>query len=288
MSDRLAVFNEGRIEQVGTPAEVYERPATEFVAGFVGISNILERDGRRFSVRPEQHRVERGTASRRTVADVVFVGVVTRYLRGHRGRASADGRAAERRAASIAERTRVHVHWRDEDAYEIEHPGNSTQQEDQMKKGTLGVLSSCFAAMLCLPGGRRLEGERRHAEHDRLGGLPQPQWVKPFEKADRLPGPREVRRLLGRDGHAHALGRRQPVRHGLGLRRREPPADLRQATCSRRPSNGPRLQELRQGVPVAAEQHRERHALRHLAAVGPEHAALQHEAREAGADVAGR
>ena len=42
MSDRLAVFNRGRIEQVGTPAEVYERPATGFVAGFVGVSNVLE------------------------------------------------------------------------------------------------------------------------------------------------------------------------------------------------------------------------------------------------------
>ena len=46
MSDRLAVFNRGRIEQVGTPAEVYERPATGFVAGFVGVSNVLEGDGR--------------------------------------------------------------------------------------------------------------------------------------------------------------------------------------------------------------------------------------------------
>ena len=44
MSDRLAVFSHGRIEQVGTPAEVYERPATGFVAGFVGVSNVL--DGR--------------------------------------------------------------------------------------------------------------------------------------------------------------------------------------------------------------------------------------------------
>ena len=42
MSDRLAVFNGGRVEQVGTPAEVYERPATGFVAGFVGVSNVLE------------------------------------------------------------------------------------------------------------------------------------------------------------------------------------------------------------------------------------------------------
>ena len=46
MSDRLAVFNHGRIEQVGAPAEVYERPATAFVAGFVGTSNLLSGDVR--------------------------------------------------------------------------------------------------------------------------------------------------------------------------------------------------------------------------------------------------
>ena len=62
MSDHVAVFNEGRIEQVGSPSEIYERPATEFVAGFVGTSNILERDGRRFSVRPE--RIELNGARR--------------------------------------------------------------------------------------------------------------------------------------------------------------------------------------------------------------------------------
>ena len=57
MSDRLAVFNEGRIEQVGTPAEVYEHPANEFVAGFVGVSNLVERDGQRFTIRPEKIRI---------------------------------------------------------------------------------------------------------------------------------------------------------------------------------------------------------------------------------------
>ena len=61
MSDRLAVFNAGRIEQVGSPAEVYEHPETEFVAGFVGVSNVLERtlNGRtsRFTVRPEKIRM---------------------------------------------------------------------------------------------------------------------------------------------------------------------------------------------------------------------------------------
>ena len=54
MSDRIAVFNEGLIEQVSSPVELYERPGTEFVAGFVGVSNLLERDGARFTIRPEK------------------------------------------------------------------------------------------------------------------------------------------------------------------------------------------------------------------------------------------
>ena len=44
MSDRIAVFNLGKIEQVGAPADVYEHPATAFVAGFVGVSNLLNGD----------------------------------------------------------------------------------------------------------------------------------------------------------------------------------------------------------------------------------------------------
>jgi len=127
MSDHVAVFNEGRIEQVGTPNDVYERPATEFVAGFVGTSNILERDGRRFSVRPERIELNgRGEAA--TVADIVFVGAFTRIL--------VDTETGERltvvRAndgSRVEPGTRVHVGWRDEDAYEIQPPSNSLQQE---------------------------------------------------------------------------------------------------------------------------------------------------------------
>jgi len=127
MSDHVAVFNEGRIEQVGTPNDVYERPATEFVAGFVGTSNILERDGRRFSVRPERIELNgRGEAA--TVADIVFVGAFTRIL--------VDTDAGERltvvRAndgSRVEPGTRLHVGWRDEDAYEIQPPSNSLQQE---------------------------------------------------------------------------------------------------------------------------------------------------------------
>ena len=54
MSDRVAVFNHGRIEQVGTPYALYEQPATEFVAGFIGVSNLLRHDGGTFVLRPEK------------------------------------------------------------------------------------------------------------------------------------------------------------------------------------------------------------------------------------------
>jgi putative spermidine/putrescine transport system ATP-binding protein len=90
MSDRLAVFDQGRIVQVGAPAEVYERPATEFVAGFVGTSNVLLRSGRRFTVRPEKIRLLPGTngagapagliVERGRVTDVSYVGPLTRYV----------------------------------------------------------------------------------------------------------------------------------------------------------------------------------------------------------------
>ena len=96
MSDRLAVFSHGRVEQVGTPAEVYERPATGFVAGFVGVSNVLDGDAaaavmgdpRAVTIRPEkiQMRLEpSGTVDADhvsvdgTVQKVVYLGAVTRY-----------------------------------------------------------------------------------------------------------------------------------------------------------------------------------------------------------------
>jgi putative spermidine/putrescine transport system ATP-binding protein len=96
MSDRIAVFNAGRIEQIGTAAEVYERPATEFVAGFVGTSNLLRGDASLkvlgldgvFSVRPEKIRmVDVATphadgehCADGTVAEVIYVGDATRFV----------------------------------------------------------------------------------------------------------------------------------------------------------------------------------------------------------------
>lgn len=120
MSDHLAVFNEGNIEQIGSPEEVYAHPATEFVAGFVGTSNILERGGRRISVRPERIQLN-GSGEAATVADVVFVGAFTRIL--------VDTDSGDRitvvkqnDGSTVEPGTRVHVAWRDEDAYEVRIP----------------------------------------------------------------------------------------------------------------------------------------------------------------------
>ncbi len=79
MSDRLAVFNDGRVVQVGAPAAVYEKPANEFVAGFVGVSNVLERNGRRFTVRPEKIELG-GDGERGTIREVAYAGAFTRYV----------------------------------------------------------------------------------------------------------------------------------------------------------------------------------------------------------------
>jgi len=98
MSDRIAVFNRGLIEQVGTPADMYEHPATTFVAGFVGTSNLLTGEVARavigsdgsFTVRPEKIRLAEpsdeaaGTeqSALGKVREVVYLGSDTRYIVG--------------------------------------------------------------------------------------------------------------------------------------------------------------------------------------------------------------
>jgi putative spermidine/putrescine transport system ATP-binding protein len=91
MSDRIAVFNSGRIAQVGAAADIYDHPRTEFVAGFVGTSSVLTgpaaralvgRDGT-FVVRPERIRLEAangGIGVTGTISEVVYLGATTRYL----------------------------------------------------------------------------------------------------------------------------------------------------------------------------------------------------------------
>ena len=96
MSDRVAVFNLGRVEQVGSPAEIYEHPNTAFVAGFVGTSNLISGElantitgsPQAFSIRPEKIRMcspgdpvgAEACAAEGKIIDVAYLGVMTRYL----------------------------------------------------------------------------------------------------------------------------------------------------------------------------------------------------------------
>jgi putative spermidine/putrescine transport system ATP-binding protein len=138
MSDRMAVFNAGRIEQVGAPAEVYERPRSEFIAGFVGVSNVLERGGRRFTVRPEKLlMLDNGAATPAgmhvepgRIREVLYAGMVTRYAVALEAggelqvvRQNLDTTSAE----ALEEQGRqVRIGWRDDQTYAI---GTANEEE---------------------------------------------------------------------------------------------------------------------------------------------------------------
>ncbi len=133
MSDRIAVFNHGRIEQVGAPDEVYERPATSFVAGFLGVSNLLRDDqaeallGRRqlVNIRPERiklhprgYRPAAGEAHcEATVAETAYTGASTLYFvdtdRGPRLIASRANEELPGEGATFSKGDRVVATWRE-------------------------------------------------------------------------------------------------------------------------------------------------------------------------------
>jgi len=139
MSDRIAVFNEGLIEQVSPPVELYEQPETEFVAGFVGVSNLIERDGARFTIRPEKIQLVDPAASPnglRTesgrIADVSYAGMVTRYrvVLDAGGelqlvRQNVEGTSID---AASEQGTEVTVGWRPEHTVAVR--GSSTNKEE--------------------------------------------------------------------------------------------------------------------------------------------------------------
>ena len=96
MSDRIAVFNEGSIEQIGTPQEVYEKPQTKFVASFLGVSNIFDGAAAKeifgsntmVNIRPERIKLvpadtklntgESGVVG--TIIEASYIGATTIYL----------------------------------------------------------------------------------------------------------------------------------------------------------------------------------------------------------------
>ncbi|WP_323096557.1 ABC transporter ATP-binding protein [Intrasporangium sp. YIM S08009] len=131
LSDRVAVFNAGRIEQVGTAHEVYESPRTAFVAGFVGTSNLLTGEAARsvirregsFAIRPEKlvvvpevgaGRSDGSPEAAGTLEEVVYGGPVTRYVVAldAGGRLTALEQNSGARAPSAPRRgDRVTLHW---------------------------------------------------------------------------------------------------------------------------------------------------------------------------------
>jgi putative spermidine/putrescine transport system ATP-binding protein len=147
MSDRIAVFSTGRIEQVGTPREIYEHPANEFVAGFVGTSNVVERDGRRCTVRPEKIRLLAADAPAPdgelselgAVREVVYLGSSTRYVVAldsgetlvamRQNDESGDGAALEERGR------RVRLAWRAQHMTAVD-VASTVQQQPQHEEVT--------------------------------------------------------------------------------------------------------------------------------------------------------
>jgi spermidine/putrescine transport system ATP-binding protein len=85
MSDRIAVMEDGEIKQCGPPEEIYEQPSGPFVAGFIGVSNLLPGpDGAQIAVRPEKiwlGEVEEGmTSMEGTVVERVYLGTTTQVI----------------------------------------------------------------------------------------------------------------------------------------------------------------------------------------------------------------
>ncbi len=130
MSDRIAVLDQGRLAQLGTPAELYERPRTAFVAGFIGESNLLAgAGGQRLLVRPERVRLQRPGESAPAGAvpgqidEVIYLGDRIRILvllpDGNRVSAS-EANAGTGRSRLWTRGEPVLISWRPEDARPVE------------------------------------------------------------------------------------------------------------------------------------------------------------------------
>ena len=123
MSDRVVIMRAGRIEQVGTPEELYTRPKTEFAASFLGKSNFLRRDGRLWSVRPERIDLLASGAGRLQgrVQSLSYFGPLLKYQieTVEHGLLEVDV-DAWRSGATLPEGAQVGLDWRDEAAVPLE------------------------------------------------------------------------------------------------------------------------------------------------------------------------
>jgi ABC-type Fe3+/spermidine/putrescine transport system ATPase subunit len=130
MSDRVAVMNAGRIEQLARPQEIYDRPATRFVADFIGETNFIDKDGATVAVRPEQLTIVRGApAGNGALAGVVVTTMVigpaiqclVRTEAGQEVLVRQQRSGRENDVESLREGDRVTVTWADGAALALDH-----------------------------------------------------------------------------------------------------------------------------------------------------------------------
>jgi ABC-type Fe3+/spermidine/putrescine transport system ATPase subunit len=135
MSDRVAVMNAGRIEQLGPPREIYDRPATRFVADFIGETNFIDRDGATVAVRPEQVQLARGgPADNGALAGVVVTTMVigpaiqclVRTDNGQEVLVRQQRSDSKDGVESLREGDRVMVTWADGAALTLDHAKEET------------------------------------------------------------------------------------------------------------------------------------------------------------------
>ena len=123
MSDRVVIMRSGRIEQVGTPEELYTQPKTEFAASFLGKSNFLRRDGRMWSVRPERIDLLAKGAGRvqGRVQSLSYFGPLLKYQieTAEHGLLEVDV-DSWRGGAALPDGTQVGLDWKDEAAVPLE------------------------------------------------------------------------------------------------------------------------------------------------------------------------
>ena len=125
MSDRVVVMNAGHIEQIGAPREIYDRPATEWIAAFIGDTNFLRVDGREVAIRPERVRVlQDGEGLAGAVATTMIIGPVVQCVirldSGEEVLVREQRSGIDQGIEALAEGERVLVSWAEEEALDLE------------------------------------------------------------------------------------------------------------------------------------------------------------------------
>ncbi len=129
MSDRVVVMHGGRIEQIGAPHEIYDTPATEWIAGFIGDTNFIRVDGKEVAVRPEHLRVvPGGGAVPGTVATTMVIGpavqCVVRLDDGQEVLAREQRSGTRGGIEALAAGERVAISWAEDEALDFDEGGN--------------------------------------------------------------------------------------------------------------------------------------------------------------------